>query len=176
MANSRVLRPAPITASAVLLIVTGSQLVLGAAAGLVWICVDVLVTRLPQVPILACLCGLVLLTARDLLNSGVRLLRGTFRTSREVTERHQFHRALALLGSVVAAILCVRAFITSPRDQLMDWLTTTAGGLTAAAFWSFWLNTAALVLACRLAARHAAGYARWRESSSRMADEPDDES
>ena len=93
-----------------------------------------------------------------------------------MTERHQLHRALALLGSVVAAILCVRAFITTPGDQIMDWMLTTAGGLTVAAFWSLWLNSVALVVACRLSTRHADSCAGWRESSARVADEPEAES
>jgi len=160
----------------VLLIVIGSQLVLGAVVVLVWICVDVFVTRQPQVPILACGCVVALLAARDLLTSGVRLLRGTFHTSWEVTERHQFLRAATVVGSVVAAILSVRAFITTPGELLTDRLTTTVGAFTAAAFWSLWLNSAVLVVACRLAARHADSYARWRESFARVADEPEADS
>lgn len=168
---SRPPRPPAITAAVVLLIVVGSQIALGAVAILIWVCLDLIETKQPQVPILASLCVLAFLLARDFYRTGVRLVRGTFETSWEVTERYLFHRAVAVVGSLAVGGWGLLALLFHPMDRTLTWLQTTGGTVLSAVFLSVWLNTAALIVACSLCAKHAGAYSRWRAAVDQPAED-----
>ena len=158
-------RPASVTASAVLLIVVGSELLLAGVAGVgaaIWWGVT---NGEPPHVVMVGTAAIFLGVGIEFLVIAIKTLRGTLRKPWFAGDRVVGFGALAALPTL-AISCCCGVSVVADRTQLEKWLTED-GVTSVAGLVLLWANTAAVVTAGALLRNNADRYFAWQAALRR---------